>query len=546
MGNKISQGALPIGTSFKLPTSLMPSWPTGEGFGNGVIDLGGGLKVCQISSFTKVWATFEGGPDNLGASFFEPSQIPQGFFMLGSYSQPNNRQLHGWVLAGKDETGEALKQPIDYTLVWSSKSLKIKQDGIGYIWLPTPPDGYKALGHVVTKSPDKPSLENIRCVRSDLTDQCGIDTWIWSQEDETDPDGFNIFSLEPSIRGTEALGVSVGTFLAQKATTDPVSLSCLKNTSSSRFSCMPNLSQVQAIYQAYSPWIYFHPDEKYLPASVDWYFKNGAILYNREDEANPVPIQPNGSNLPQGGANDGAYWVDLPVDESAKERVKKGDLQDTEVYLHIKPALGATFTDIVTWVFYPFNGPSRAKVQPINIPLGKIGEHIGDWEHVTSRVSNFNGELWSIYCSAHSGGSWYDASQVEFKDGNKPVAYASLNGHAMYAKPGLVLQGGGGIGIRNDSAKSDKLLNTGSRFSVVSAEYMGTAVIEPPWLNYLRKWGPRITYDIAEEIERVEKYLPGNLKSAFQKFVKILPNEVLGEDGPTGPKLKRNWIGDEV
>jgi len=33
--------------------------------------------------------------------------------MLGSYSQPNNRMLHGWVLAEKDETGEALKNPID-------------------------------------------------------------------------------------------------------------------------------------------------------------------------------------------------------------------------------------------------------------------------------------------------------------------------------------------------------------------------------------------------------------------------------------------------
>ncbi|KAF2319322.1 hypothetical protein GH714_014798 [Hevea brasiliensis] len=162
--NVVSE-ASPLETSFSLPSPL-PTWPPGEGFGHGTIDLGG-LRVCQISSFNKVWATHEGGPDDLGASFFDPSQIPQGFFMLGSYSQPNNRSLYGWVLAGKDEVGGALKTPLDYTLVWSSESLKIKQDGIGYIWLPNAPDGYTALGVVVTNSPK--SLPWIKSAAFDQT-----------------------------------------------------------------------------------------------------------------------------------------------------------------------------------------------------------------------------------------------------------------------------------------------------------------------------------------------------------------------------------------
>ncbi|XP_061951785.1 hypothetical protein At1g04090-like [Populus nigra] len=543
-GTSATKEALPIATPFKLPSPL-PSLPQGEGFGNGIINLGSGLQVCQVVSLNKIWATNEGGPDNLGATFFEPSQMPQGFSMLGCYSQPNNRMLHGWVLAGKDETGEALTKPVDYTLVWSSESLQIKQEGVGYIWLPTPLDGYKALGCVVTTSPEKPSLEKVRCVRSDLTDDCQIDKWIWGQGKESDPNGFNVFSLRPSNRGTQAMGVSVGTFVAQNTTSASISLACLKNIESN-LSCMPTLDQVQAIFQAYSPRIYFHPDEEYLPSSARWYFTNGALLYKKDEESKPVPIESTGSNLPQGGSNDGSYWLDLPVEEAARERVKRGDLQDCQVYLHIKPMLGATFTDIVAWLFYPFNGPGRAKVELITVPLGKTGQHVGDWEHVTLRISNFNGQLCGIYLSAHSGGTWYDASELEFQDGNKAVIYSSLNGHAMYAKPGLVLQGSGNIGIRNDTAKSNKFIDTGARFSVVSAEYMGSSVIEPPWLNYLRKWGPNITYDLAEEAETVEKLLPGNLKSAFDKFVKSLPKEIFGEEGPTGPKLKRNWTGDEV
>lgn len=543
-GTSATKEALPIATPFKLPSPL-PSLPQGEGFGNGIINLGSGLQVCQVVSLNKIWATNEGGPDNLGATFFEPSQMPQGFSMLGCYSQPNNRMLHGWVLAGKDETGDALTKPVDYTLVWSSESLQIKQEGVGYIWLPTPLDGYKALGCVVTTSPEKPSLEKVRCVRSDLTDDCQIDKWIWGQGKESDPNGFNVFSLRPSNRGTQAMGVSVGTFVAQNTTSASISLACLKNIESN-LSCMPALDQVQAIFQAYSPRIYFHPDEEYLPSSARWYFTNGALLYKKDEESKPVPIESTGSNLPQGGSNDGSYWLDLPVEEAARERVKRGDLQDCQVYLHIKPMLGATFTDIVAWLFYPFNGPGRAKVDLITVPLGKTGQHVGDWEHVTLRISNFNGQLCGIYLSAHSGGTWYDASELEFQNGNKAVIYSSLNGHAMYAKPGLVLQGSGNIGIRNDTAKSNKFIDTGARFSVVSAEYMGSSVVEPPWLNYLRKWGPNITYDLAEEAETVEKLLPGKLKSAFDKFVKSLPKEIFGEEGPTGPKLKRNWTGDEV
>ena len=72
-----------------------------------------------------------------------------------------------------------------------------------------------------------------------------------------------------------------------------------------------------------------------------------------------------GSNLPQDGSNDGAYWLDLPVDEAAREQVKKGNLQDARVYLHVKHVSGVTFTDIAIWVFYSIRlmGQPRLKLR---------------------------------------------------------------------------------------------------------------------------------------------------------------------------------------
>ncbi|KAF7835883.1 DUF946 family protein [Senna tora] len=545
-GSSKNDQTLPIDTTFKLPAPL-PVWPPGDGFASGIINLGG-LQVAQVSTFNKVWTSYEGGPDNAGATVFEPTGIPEGFSMLGCYSQPNSKPLFGWVLAAKDDSSTsnnpALKEPLDYTLIWSSKSLEINQNGSAYFWLPTPPDGYVAVGHVVTTSPDKPSLDRIRCVRSDLTDQLETDSWIWGNN------GFNIYNTRPTNRGTQAPGLLVGTFIAQSggSSNGPLSISCLKNTNPiSTTSSMPNLQQIDAIVQAYSPIMYLHPDEEYLPSSVNWFFSNGGLLYKKGDESQPTPIQPNGTNLPQDPNNDGSYWLDLPKDEANKERVKKGDLQSSQAYLHIKPMFGGTYTDIAMWVYYPFNGAARAKVEFFNIPLGRIGEHVGDWEHVTLRVSNFNGELQRVYFSEHSGGNWVDSSDLEFKNGNKFVSYASLHGHAFYSKPGLVLQGSNGIGIRNDTAPSSMVVDFGVGFEVVSAGYLGSGtVVEPPWLNYYRQWGPNITYNIANELKKVEKFLPGKLKKLFENIVGKLPSEVLGEEGPTGPKVKNSWNGDEV
>ncbi|XP_020236547.1 uncharacterized protein LOC109816089 [Cajanus cajan] len=537
-GNNLPQKrTLPIDTVFKLHAPITTSsWPPGGNFATEIIDLGG-LQVSEISTFNKIWGTYGGGPDDQGFTIFEPSGIPQGFFMLGSYSQPNNKPLFGWVLAAKDlstnTSNPTLKPPIDYMLVWNSAS----DDGPIYVWLPTAPDGYKAVGHVVTTTPNKPSLDKIRCVRLDFTDQSETSSLIWGS------DNFNVYDVRPSNRGIQDPGVRVGTFVVQNGSSSSPSIACLKNTNSIP-KYMPTLQQITTILQVYSPVMYLHPDEVYFPSSVEWFFSNGALLYKKDQESSPISIAPNGTNLPQDPHNDGAYWLDLPVDSTKRERVMMGDLLSAKSYVHVKPMLGGTFTDIAIWVFYPFNGPARAKVEFLTINLGKIGEHVGDWEHVTLRVSNFNGELKHVYFSQHSKGMWLDSSQLEFQSGNKPLYYSSLHGHASYPHEGLNLIGSNKVGIRNDTAKGDNFMDMGA-FELVSVGYLGSDVVEPPWLNYFREWGPKIDYTIDEELKKLEKLLPGKLKSALEDIVRSLPSEVLGEEGPTGPKEKDNWSGDE-
>ncbi|XP_058726125.1 hypothetical protein At1g04090-like [Vicia villosa] len=204
------------------------------------------------------------------------------------------------------------------------------------------------------------------------------------------------------------------------------------------------------------------------------------------------------------------------------------------------------------WVFFPFNGPGRAKVVFINIKLGKIGEHVGDWEHVTLRISNLDGQLWQMYLSQHQGGSWIDSSQLEFQPitsyfdfpTKRPIVYATLHGHATYPHEGLVLGGKNGIGVRDDTDKGS--IMDMAKYVLVSADYLGS-VQEPSWLNFFREWGPRIDYNLDDQLEVLKKFLLiRKLKDAFENMIRGLPKEMLGEEGPTGPKVKNSWNDDEV
>ncbi|CAJ1976269.1 unnamed protein product [Sphenostylis stenocarpa] len=533
---------------FSLPSPL-PQWPQGGSFASGRICLGE-IEVLKVDKFEKVWRCTSLRGKSLGFTFYRPLEIPEGFFCLGHYCQSNDQPLRGYVLVAHETNASvlespALEKPLGYSLIWSMDS----HDECVYFWLPNPPIGYKAMGIVVTSSSNEPAVEEVRCVRGDLTETCETSDLLLTVKSKYAKNAFQVWNTQPCDRGMLATGVSVGTFFCGSAYFDSeqvVDISCLKNLDSS-LSAMPNKNQIHALIQHYGPTVYFHPDEKYLPSSVQWFFKNGAVLYAAGSSKGKA-IDYEGTNLPSGGTNDGAFWIDFPTDEDARNNLKKGNIESAELYVHVKPALGGAFTDIVMWVFCPFNGPATLKVALMNIEMNKVGEHVGDWEHFTLRISNFSGELWSVFFSQHSGGHWVNAFDLEFIKGNKSIVYSSKDGHASFPHPGTYLQGLSklGIGVRNDAARSKFIVDSSIKYQVVAAEYLGEGVItEPCWLQYMREWGPTIVYDSRSEIDKIIDLLPLFVRFSVENLFELFPTELYGEEGPTGPKEKDNWLGDE-
>ncbi|CAJ2628495.1 unnamed protein product [Trifolium pratense] len=539
---------------FSLPSPL-PQWPQGGGFGCERMSLGK-IEVAKVDKFEKIWRCTNSNGKSLGYTFYKPLEIPDGFFCLGYYCQSNDHPLRGHVLVARETSSQlradcahgsasespALEKPLSYSLIWSMDS----HDECAYFWLPNPPKGYKAIGIVITTNSDEPEVEEVRCVRTDLTEVCETSDLLLTIKSKKN--SLQIWKTEPCDRGMLARGVSAGTFFCGTYfdSEQVVDVACLKNIDSS-LHAMPNLNQVHALIEHYGPTIYFHPDEMYMPSSVPWFFKNGALLYAAGSTKGKA-IDYHGSNLPAGGCNDDAFWIDLPTDEDARNNLKKGNIESAELYVHVKPAFGGAFTDIAMWVFCPFNGPATLKVSLMNIEMSKIGEHVGDWEHFTLRISNFTGELWSVFFSEHSGGKWVNAFDLEFIRDNKPIVYSSRHGHASYPHSGTYLQGSSklGIGVRNDAAKSKFIVDSSVRYKIVAAEYLGDGVItEPCWLQYMREWGPTVVYDSRSEIEKIIDLLPIFVRFSVENLFELFPTELYGEEGPTGPKEKDNWLGDE-
>ncbi|KAI4301030.1 hypothetical protein L6164_034349 [Bauhinia variegata] len=558
--NRINDFSSPEPEPFSLPAPI-PEWPPGQGFASGIVNLGE-IEVFKITRFEFVWSSYPTLDKKIAVAFYKPVGVPDGFHVLGHYCQPSIKPLRGFVLVAREVESDspdtthncnlnkspALRNPLDYMLEWSPNegSEEILSGG-GYFWLPQPPEGYKALGYLVTNKPVKPELNEMKCVRADLTDNCETYRLILDVSSSIPDYPFQVWSIRPCDRGMWGKGVSVGTFFCGsfRDIGEELPVACLKNVNPVLTS-MPNLDQIHALIQHYGPTLFFHPEEAYLPSSVAWFFDNGAQLYRKGASAGEA-IDSTGSNLPGGERNDGQFWIDFPSD-GRKKFVKRGNLNSARLYVHVKPAVGGTFTDIAMWVFCPFNGPATLKVGRMNFAFSKIGRHVGDWEHFTLRISNLTGELWSIYFSQHSGGVWVDPYDLEYIDGNKAIVYSSKNGHASFPHAGTFLQGSSklGIGIRNDAARSILYVDSSIHYELVAAEYLGDDVVtEPPWLQYMREWGPTVVYDSKTELDKMINVLPLTLRYSVENLFNKLPVELYGEEGPTGPKEKNNWIGDE-
>lgn len=149
-----------------------------------------GLLVTSTTSYTLRYNDKGSGAATDGAFWhpigrdaLKPGSSSMRLRPLGTVAVNNYDDLNGvgrhTALVG--DCGENLvKSPTDYALIWSDKRSGAQRDGA--VWRPVAPPGYVALGDVCSAGYDRPDLDDIWCVRSDLVVPVLSGARIWSDE----------------------------------------------------------------------------------------------------------------------------------------------------------------------------------------------------------------------------------------------------------------------------------------------------------------------------------------------------------------------------
>ncbi|EPE33780.1 hypothetical protein GLAREA_06793 [Glarea lozoyensis ATCC 20868] len=265
---------------------------------------------------------------------------------------------------------------------------------------------------------------------------------------------------------------------------------------------------IEAAIQKYGPVIYTHPEDQYLPCSVEWFLTHCTLVESKAPGSKTVhPLE---TQLPT-GPKEGTRWY-LDIEDS----VKPGNMESAKAYVNVFWDGKLPYTDLQFWVFSAYNGHGTAKFDSLvfnkvertgNVNLAPLGEHVGDWEYVGIRVDNTTQELIAIILSEHGKNIVFDKAAITksftFQDTTHPIIYSSLNGHANFPSIGpnytehrkvLGIPFGLEFNLLNTTAAGGPSINTSLKYQLVNAPYLTEdKVVSPAWVGYPYRWGPEGT-----------------------------------------------------
>ncbi|MDH4222415.1 MAG: Vps62-related protein [candidate division Zixibacteria bacterium] len=235
----------------------LPVWV----YNHKVLDTGE-LLITFCDVFEYRWCD-DGSGCPMDGSYYHPLPTdefkPVGSLGFSGYYNPNG--IHAVMVVKAKDGSSALASPLDYTLVWSDQNSNADDDGS--FWMPVPPAGYKALGIVAQAGYNKPSLNDVVCVREDLTipGEAGDSIWgswyvIWV------PPPIGSWKIDPPDAGPhEDAYLSTGTFVAVMSA-NPPSVHPVMNVLN-----VPLPMLAEAPYQTYVPKLtgYDSPSEETVP-----------------------------------------------------------------------------------------------------------------------------------------------------------------------------------------------------------------------------------------------------------------------------------------
>lgn len=289
---------------------------------------------------------------------------------------------------------------------------------------------------------------------------------------------------------------------------------------------------LENLVNQFAPIVYFNENEKYFPTTAEKFVSscyevegNGLSLKNRDPETTV------------------------------------GDLENAKVYVNVKIYPEESYVDIQYWFLYAFNGPGTVFIEPkigpsIERVIEPCGQHEGDWEHITVRISLDDKQLQQVYLSQHDGGQWiprkasyWGQEHDLFPD--RPVFYSSKFGHAAYisqsknfthTKDMTLFE----FRLVNDTEQPDKSLDSKGRCEIIGIQLNNEDILDlydfakPDWMKYTGNWGKVLTQRPSEEILNIHVL---GTKLSIKKVMQDagMYEQCEQECGPIPPWGKYSW-----
>ncbi len=359
------------------------------------------IEIRNTADFRQTWNDKGSGADD-DVALYRPV-APPGWAVVGDYAQGNYDQptAVSYLVRGG---GDMLRPPSGFRKVWDDSGSGADRDGS--VWKPVAPSGYVCLGDVTNGSHDQPEVSDYRCLRRDLATPGKLGRMIWKDSGSGADDDVSVWNINDSR------GMPTATFAANGSHGPP---SGPFYTLEGLLPPKPAVSAEHKLHllHEFAPLVWLAPGEEFFPSSVEWAFPHLKRF-----------------------RHDGRYWLrtrqplSSPSDDSLP--VFRGDLESAPVYAFWVDKGG--YADLVYYFYYPYN---RGKSVANTI----WGNHVGDWEHITVRLTWLRGGDWSlepthVYIAAHNFGGAFRFRAVAREDGTHPVVFSARGSHGSWREPG--------------------------------------------------------------------------------------------------------------
>ncbi|XP_059352054.1 uncharacterized protein LOC130688756 [Daphnia carinata] len=177
--------------------------------------------------------------------------------------------------------------------------------------------------------------------------------------------------------------------------------------------------EAENLIRTWSPLIWLHSEEKFLPSSVEFFLPE-VTIQNNESAIVQEYVTP--ENLIGGEASVTLHMqtrepLDCPscynLDMFFGQAIENGGVPTYTIYREYDDAFNTL--DVSYFAFYPYN---RGKDACVGVPINgscagaekNLGNHVGDWEHNALRFRN--GQPYLIHLNVHSFGAYYEWNET--------------------------------------------------------------------------------------------------------------------------------------